>query len=579
VKYWRFAVFTAFVLLLAPGAVRAAGVQATLDRSTVQLGDTVTLNLQVDGGGGGISMPDLQPLQQDFTILGTSQNRSISVVNGQASSTLTIGVALRPNHVGTLRIPALDVGGSRTAPLQLVVDAPNPNQAAAANRDVFMQAQVTPAQGYVGEQFSYVVRLYYAVNINSGALSAPNVDGMDVRKLGDDLNYDTQRGGRDYHVLERRYALTPQHAGRIGIPAASFQGEIADPMDPNSFFGSSTPVSASAPGVSIDVQAAPAGWGNADWLPARQLTLSLEGWPGAQDHLRVGQSLTLTMTLRATGLPAEALPALSLPSVAGASVYPGKTDSSTRPDGQWLLGQRQRVFAVVPDRAGTLTIPATTVKWWNVLGQRMEVAEIPAHSVPVLPALGANGAPSPAASPAAASSTPAASDGVRAPVASWPWRWIALAAAATGLLGILAWWWRRRRGVRGPAPASASARAPGRKGAPAPAPTVPSARQGRLRFLAAARSGNAGAQARSLLAWARAERPAILSLGDLLGMLDAAPQRDAIAGLQRRMYAGGLPAAGSVDLVRVFKRGFAWKKPAGAGQGPGLPPLYPFDLH
>lgn len=567
-KLWHVIVISALVTLLTPTAGRAADVQATLDRSTVQLGDTVTLNLQVQGASGGIAMPDLQALQQDFTILGTSQNRSISVINGKASSTVTIGVALRPKHVGTLQVPALSVGGSRTAPVQLVVNAPNASVSATTRQDVFMQAQVTPAQGYVGEQFSYVLRLYYSVNINSGALSAPSVDGMDVSKLGDDLNYDAQRGGRDYHVLERRYALTPQRAGHIEIPAASFQGESADPMDPNSFFGSSTPITASAPAVSIDVKAAVAGWGSADWLPARQLTLSLEGWPVAQDQLRVGQPLNLTMTLRASGLPAEALPALSLPAVTGATVYPGKLDKSTQPDGQWLLGQRRRIFAVVPEQAGTLTIPATTVKWWNVLTNRVETAQIPLHRMTVLPALSANGTP-PAPSSVAVSSVRTAGDAVRSPAAtSFAWRWIAAASIGLWLLSVLAWWWRRRR--RQGAPTS---------GPSAAAPAATSARQSRLRFLAAARGGDSTAQSRTLLAWARAERPAIRNLGNLFEALDDAPQRSAVAELQRREYAGSPDPGRPVNLARVFKRGFVWKAPMKTDNDSGLPPLYPFQLH
>ena len=559
-----------FVLLLTPTGVQATDVQATLDRSTVQLGDTVTLNLQIEGASGGISMPDLQVLQQDFTILGTSQNRSISVVNGRASATLAIGVALRPKHVGTLEIPALSVGGSRTAPLQLVVNAPNPGVAAATQQNVFMQAQVTPAQGYVGEQFSYVVRLYYAVNINSGALSAPSVQGIDVRKLGDDLNYDTNRGGRDYHVLERRYALTPQRAGHIEVPAATFQGESADPMDPNSFFGSSSPISASAPAVSIDAEAAPAAWGSADWLPARELSLSLEGWPGAQGQLRVGQPLDLTMTLRATGLPAEALPALSLPTVTGATVYPGKADQSTHPDGQWLLGQRRRAFAIIPEQAGTLTIPATTVKWWNVLANRMEVARIPLHQVTVLPALGANGALPPSAPSTAASPAAGASHGAAAPAVQYfPWRWIAGGSIGLWLASALAWWWQRRRREK-----ARTSDAP-----PTEAAATPSVRQSRLRFLAAARDVDSTEQSHSLLAWARTDRPAIRSLGDLLEALDDPSQRSAIAELQRRAYAAGSAPGESTDLARAFKHGFLWKIPASTEDDSSLPPLYPFKLH
>lgn len=564
----------ALFALFAPLSAWAAGVQATLDRNTVQLGETVTLNLQVQGAGSSIAMPDLQALQQDFTILGTSQNHSVSVVNGQASSTMTIGVALRPNHVGTLTIPALNVGGGQTAPLQLTVDPAKPDAAARARGDVFMQAQVTPAQGYVGEQFSYVQRLYYAVNISSGTLDPPGVDGMDVRQLGNDLNYQAQRGGRDYHVLERRYALTPQRAGRVEIPATGFRGDSADPMDPNSFFGSATPLSASAPALSIEVQAPPASWGSADWLPARDLSLTMDGWPDAQHPVRVGQVVNLTLTMRATGLPAEVLPTLSMPAIPGATVYPGKAEQKTQPEGQWLRGQRERTFALVPSQGGTLTVPAITVQWWNVLTGRVEVAQVAAHRLTVLPALGSSGV----APPAAAASTPAstaAAHGVagrESGTASrfWAWPWVAAGALGLLLVGAAAWWWRRlRRGGSAPGPIPVG---------PATAERA-SARQGRLRFLAAARGSDVVLQAHSLLAWARAERPAVRSLGDVLDLLDDAAQREAVAGLQRQVYAGQPAAPGGVDLARLFKRGFAWKAAAGDERRDGLAPLYPFKLH
>ncbi|HUX24778.1 MAG TPA: BatD family protein, partial [Burkholderiales bacterium] len=338
-------------LLLLPALGRAADVQATLDRNSVQMGDTVTLNLRVNHSSGNVQAPDLGALNKDFEILGTSQNSSLSVVNGTATSTLTFGVALRPRHEGLLQIPSLTVDGSQTAPLQLHVTAASPTAAASAGADVFMEAQVEPHQAYVGQQLSYVVRLYYAINISGGSLDAPQVDGMDVSRVGNDVNYDAERGGRQYHVLERRYALVPQHAGQLDIPALNFQGDAVDPNDPNSFFGASTPVSARAPAQTVEVRAAPTDWGNAAWLPARQLSLTLDG----------------------------------------ATVYPDKPVTGTRDAGPWLVGHRQQAFAIVPERAGTLTVPAITLKWWNVLTDQMEVAQIPAHSVTVLPAQPAMG--------------------------------------------------------------------------------------------------------------------------------------------------------------------------------------------
>ncbi|MES1153981.1 MAG: protein BatD, partial [Rhodanobacter sp.] len=283
---------------------------------------------------------------------------------------------------------------------------------------------------------------------------------------------DAERGGRTYHVLEQRYALIPQHAGQVEIPPVDFQGEAADPRDPNSFFGATVPVSASAPAQTIEAKPAPADWGGSAWLPARQLSLSLDGWPTAQDAPpRVGQPLNLTMNLQASGLSYEALPALSLPPLDGATVYPDKPVTGNRQDGEWIVGRRQQSFAIVPERAGTLTIPATTLKWWNVLTDKMEVAQIAAHSVTVLPAIGAAAAPPPA--PAAAVDSGAAGNTVPAATTPTPWRWIALASLALWLLSVLAWWlWQRRRRAWSATP---------------PAAARTSARSGQLAFLAAAR--------------------------------------------------------------------------------------------
>ena len=431
-----------------------------------------------------------------------------------------------------------------------------------------MEAQVEPAHGYVGQQPSYVLRLYYTNMINGDAPAAPQVDGAQVSPFGNGLNYDTERGGRTYHVLEQRYALIPQRAGHIEIPAVTFQGGAVDPNDPNSFFGASIPVSASAPALSIDVQAAPADWGKNAWLPARQLSLSMDGWPKAADSPRVGQPLNLTMDLQATGLSYEALPALSLPPLDGATVYPDKPASGNHNDGQWIVGWRQQAFAVVPERAGTLTIPATTLKWWNVLTDRMEEAKVPARSITILPAAGAPATPS-SASPAVA--PPVRADvlagsptKVTAAAPAMPWRGIALASLGLWMLSVLAWWlWRRR-------PAAVASIAP---------TAHTSAHQARLAFLAAARGSDSAAQVRTLLGWARAERPAIQHLGELAAALGDPAQRAAIVSLQQRHYADAPLSGHEASLAEAFKPGLAWRVAEANDENPDLPPLYPFKLH
>lgn len=552
-----------YVLLLLcclPWRVSAAEVQATLDRNKVELGETVTLNLRVDGGGA-LGAPDLSALSNDFAVLGTSNNTSLSIVNGRRSAELTFGIALRPKHIGHLTIPALNFAGGTTAPLPLKVVAPDSQAAAAGNKDVFVDASAEPQRAYVGEQMTYVVRLYFATSLSNGGMDEPQANGVELSKLGDDLNYQAERGGRRFNVIERRYALIPQHAGHIEIAPVSFQGELIDMADPNSFFGSTRPVSAVSPAVSIDVRPVPDNAGKTAWLPARELQLNMEGGP-AQNDVRVGQSINLSMNLQATGLPYEALPALSLPALDGATVYPDKPVTGTHVSGPWLIGRRQQSFAVVPNRPGELTIPETTLTWWNVQTDKPEVARIPARHYTVLPAVGAA---SPQAS-AAPVTKPADEPPAAAPVAhhAVPWRWIALGSVGLWLVSVFGWLsWRRRKPVLKAAPTAA-------------APTT--SRELRAAFLLAARGDDAATQAHALLAWARAERPGLANLGGLAGALSSASQREAIDALQRRLYAGDAERALDERLAASFRDGFQWLASEDGRASSVLPPLYPFKL-
>ncbi|MHC1480904.1 BatD family protein [Frateuria aurantia] len=569
------------VLVLLPCLARAE-IVATLDRSQAQLGDTLTLNLQATGSSQ-LSNPDLAPLQRDFAILGTSNSSSIQIVNGVRTASSTIGVALQPLHAGHLVVPAIRVGGESTRPLTVdVSDAPvsgGANAAASGARGIILEGTVSPASVYVGQQAIYTLRLYFAVTIANGGLDDPQASGLDVHRIGSDADYQTTRGGRRYNVVERRYTVTPEHAGTIRIPALRFQGQVVDPNDPNAFFGAVTPASAIAPPVDLQVTPIPGNWGSSAWLPSSQVKLSLTGLP-ASGGLTVGQPVTVDMRLEAQGVPASGLPALSLPSLAGAQVYPDKASSQDQSSGQGVRGVREQRFAIVPERPGKLTIPETTVKWWNLRTHQAEFATIPAQTLEVQAAAGQPAAAAAASSlPAAAAST-ASGRPLMAVVAANPWRGLAFGLLLLWLLTMLLglWWWRRR--ARRSTVAKARVEPTLASAAIVSPPVGRGAKRGALQqaFLQAAQGGDASLQEASLLAWARSERPAVRQLGDLQQALAEGAQTLAIAELQRARYGGG----GAVDgnaLAAAFSGGFQWRDDVASGERElGLPPLYPFKL-
>ncbi|MBO9664274.1 BatD family protein [Dokdonella sp.] len=544
----------------------APAVRAWLDRDTVQLGETVTLNVEAQAGVG--AQPDFSVLKQDFNLLGTQSSQQISIVNGVSQSKTLWAVGLEPKHEGRIAIAPLAVGKAATEPLQLTVLAQQAKAQGKAGDDVFLETNAEPLAPYVQQQVRYTVKLYYAFDLTDGNLSEPQADGVSVQRLGQDKSYIATIGARRYHVVERHYALTPERSGTVEIPPLSFRGNALDAGDPTGFFSRGRAVGARSDAVQLNVKPKAAEWADSAWLPAASLLLKDESeLPG---EVRVGDPVTRTIRLQAQGLGYEQLPELALSAPAGAEIYPDKTDTRTRDDGEWLYGERVRKFAFVPNRPGTLTIPGLKVRWWNTEQNRAETAELPTHTVNVLPAAGAAAtppAPSTGSAPAASSAAPpatAASPSSALPSRSGsvrPWQALAVLGFALWLVTLALWWRSRRRA----APAMAAS----------PATSADGSSQ-RAAFLRACSLGEFAGAERALIAWARRERADVRNLGELATRLADAAQREALADLQRTRYAGASAQGLSTRLQTAFKNGLVWADArARRAAEPALPALYP----
>jgi len=98
--------------------------------------------------------------------------------------------------------------------------------------------------------------------------------------------------------------------------------------------------------------------------------------------LKVGDSLTRQLTLQADGALAMALPIPALSEVKGLSRYVKTPQVSSLDDGRGdiLGGQRIDSVSYRVDTAGTHTLPAIDVKWWDSRTQQIRTAQVPAVS-------------------------------------------------------------------------------------------------------------------------------------------------------------------------------------------------------
>ncbi len=542
------------LLLLALYAVTTAGpaaetARAWLDRDSLQLGETVTLNVESSDAG----EPDFSALEADFELLGRSSSSSVSIVNGRTTSSMLWAVGLRPRREGKFTIPPLSIGKTTTAPVELTVGAAPVVAAANAGDDFFLEVTADPQRVYVQQQVRVTVRFHYALNLTDGAVEELNLADAVVQKLGQDRSYDAERAGRRYRVMERRYAVTAQKSGSLTLPALSFRGRALSGNDPNAlFFGRGRAVSTRAEALNIEVRPRPAGSGSGAWLPAQSLTLQIDGLTAATPA-RVGEPLTLTVTEIAQGLGFEQLPEPELPAIAGAEVYPDKSVTRSRENSGWIVGERSRKFAIVPKRAGKLEIPALSLDWWNAADDAAAKATTEAITLDVAEAAAAPATAAPAApQPAVLDTAPPGAD------ATLFWRVAATAGFVLWLATLAVLLLVLRRVPRRPLPA-------------APAATFSPTRRS---FERAVAGGDAAAAAQRLLAWARSEGLRAAHLGELAAQLAAPAQREAIAQLQTVLYGnrGGVLPPG---LAAAFAPGLATAGPAAAGAADSvLPPLW-----
>jgi len=549
-----YAVLGVLLVVLQARADDPAALRAWLDRDTMRLGETVTLNVEMDGARA--AQPDFSALAQDFNVLGTQSGQHVAISNGTRTAKTLWAVQLEPKREGSLVIAPIAVGAAQTAPIQLTV-LPAPTPAQQVGGDIFLEAAAEPLDPYVQQQVRYTVKLYYAFDLTDGNLAEPRADGIAAQRIGQDKQYIATVGARRYHVLERHYALTPERSGAITIPALAFRGTVLDGSDPAAFFGRGRSVSARSPAIDLQVRPKPAAWDQPNWLPAASLLLKDEG--ELPTEVQVGEPVTRTVRLQAQGLGYEQLPELRFDAPAGADVYPDKPETRTRDDGEWLYGERVRKFAFVPNRAGTLTLPGLRVTWWDTANDRLATSELPARTITVLPAapatttLDAGGL----AVPAAGAAPARGSGGDRS--GWWP------LVAATGFLlwgaTLFAWWWSRR---------TLPARAAARTQADRDAGTA------RADFLRACSLGDLAEAERALVAWARGERAGVRNLGELAAAVDADAQRAVLVDLERARYAGRAREGIARRLREAFQGGIAWRAVAREGRSDGvLPALYP----
>jgi hypothetical protein len=434
-----------------------AGVVARLSATSTSQEQPIRLTLETQGEQSDDS-PDLSVLEPDFEILSRATQQSVSIINGSFSSKRSLILTLLPKRQGTLTIPPIPVGDQQTEPLTLeVTDQPTDD---GVNTEQYAQVEMSLSKesAYPEEEVILTVKLFQAAGVHGERLDQPQPSQRDTRlQLLDESSYSVDRNGTTYRVLERNYGLYAYQAGKLEIAPLLFQGRSGG----NSVFSlfddpflmpsqNSHLIRAKSNPVSLQIKPLPSEFTGEHWLPARNIQL-LETGIDSNTPIVAGKPLTRRIMLIADGLMSSQLPPITPQVPDDIKPYEEHPKLQDTPRRTGISSSRESVLTLIPTQAGSYTLPAIELPWWNTETGKQEVARLPAKTLNVLPAPDSNlpqtGNANTAPTTANPANTTADSASLTTPAVTEPetTHWLVWLLAGAWLATLAGWWFSHRR--------------------------------------------------------------------------------------------------------------------------------------
>ncbi|UTW13767.1 BatD family protein [Marinobacterium rhizophilum] len=350
-----------------------ADVSAYLDRNTITAQDRVRLTLEADSR---IQQEiDFSPLYRDFQFLGSKQLTLSSHAGGDSQYRTRWEVLLRPKSAGDITVPPLLLGLESSNSLQLKVLSGAARESGLQGEQVFIEASLDTNEVYQDSQLIYTLRLYHAIELLPDTqLTDPYLPGALIKPLGEQTRSTQQLRGRNYSVIEQRYALFPGQTGTLTLDGPIFEGRAKH---------DNSQIQLQARPLEVAVIAPAYQSARGYWLPATTLTLD-DDWQSRQTT-SLGESLSYSISLTATGLPASRLPSLAPPAGATFDLSVDSVELVEDVSERGLTSRRTEHIVLHPHKAGPLTLAPVDITWWDLNTDSARNVALPEHPLQVQP--------------------------------------------------------------------------------------------------------------------------------------------------------------------------------------------------
>jgi len=375
-----------FVVALFWAAPVAAqlNVTATVSETNPYKGERIILTIEVSGDNfRSIELPKL-PQLTGLQYLSTSPNtsQSFTVVNGRTSRKYSYSYYLQTLELGDFTIPGISISIDGTELVTEPINVKVLDRSTAASRetadsmtDIFLRIEVSERNPYVNQQIQANIVLYFKQTTDVLSYQ-PNpswkAEGFWKEDLEDGVEARTEsivmNGVRYRKATLMQYALFPSKSGRLTISPYQVTFNIRIPPSANQpfsgwggFGSSQRTIDLLSDPVVINVKDLPAGSVGSSLGAVGQFEIKRRV---SNSNIVVGETVELLTDISGVGnIALVSSPEYEFPTEF--ETYDPQIQTDVNRKGTRINGSKLVKDILIARRAGTYTIPETTVSWYN----------------------------------------------------------------------------------------------------------------------------------------------------------------------------------------------------------------------
>ena len=367
------------LLIVANLCLAQIQVHLEVDSDTISLNEVVGVNVKVIGARNS-STPTINT-NENFNIQHEGSSSQISIINGDTTISTSHQYQLSPIKPGTFTLgPAtVEVNGKEFTSNTISIKVGGTTNIPNKDRNYYVEAFLDKKEAYLGEQVIYTFKLFNKVQLYNSTLEIPKFDGFISESLGSEKSIIKIINGVRWKETEIKTLLIPTRTGDFEIPPASINAKL---IVSQSFFGAETkPVRLISETVKIKIKELPLTNKPANFLGLIgefDIKASIE-----KNNIKRGESTTLTLEISGIGdsqdFPEPAIKTNDF------KIYNDKPTFNKTIQGDQIKSVKTFKKAIVPQKAGTIMLPAIEITFFNPISGKYESRSTQAISINVLP--------------------------------------------------------------------------------------------------------------------------------------------------------------------------------------------------